>query len=103
MNDEFRGHSPLPNAQEIAWMAVEPFAAIRRMALLALFAFAVALALAPVREPVTPVEVGMQPARHERQDMDANGGVLAQAGCAHDSAGASVAPGVTLSALRLLG
>jgi len=76
MNDEFRGHSPLPNEQETAWMSIEPFAAIRRVALLAALAFAVATALVPV-EPVTPVKTGAQPDQREPRDVDAHGGVLA--------------------------
>ncbi len=79
MNDEFRGHSPLPNESEIAWMSVRPLAALRRVALLALLAFAVAMALAPASDPVTPIEVGVQRTPPGQREVDAHGGVLAQA------------------------
>ena len=105
MNDEFRGHSPLPNDEELAWMSVEPFAAIRRVAVLMTLAFVVAMALVP--EPVSPVEpaaerfsrgTGAQPElRKPTTDLDAHGGVLAASGWI------PVATGMTLSALRPLG
>ena len=83
MNDEFRGHSPLPNVHEVEWMSIEPFAAIRRIAVLVLLAFAVAMALAPapMQERVIPAEAGTQPEARTREyppaNMEATGGVLA--------------------------
>jgi len=80
MNDEFRGHSPQPNDEEVAWMSIEPFRAIRRVALLAALAFAVAAALSPAPQPVNPAEVA-QPSR-KADGVEARGGVLASSGWA---------------------
>ena len=88
MNDEFRGHSPLPNAEEIAWMSIEPFAAIRRVALLAALAFAVATALSPAPQPVIPAPAA-QPSQ-KAGDVDAHGGVLAASGWAPASTGSTL-------------
>ncbi|HUL96248.1 MAG TPA: hypothetical protein VLT89_09570 [Usitatibacter sp.] len=102
MNDEFRGHAPLPNEEELAWMSVEPFAAIRRVAVLVLFAFAVAMVLGPSTEPAVPSKAGIEPVQRERPDLEARGGVLVSAEPVRDSGWIPVATGMTLSALRPL-
>jgi hypothetical protein len=93
MNDEFRGHSPLPNEEELAWMSVQPFAAIRRLAVLVSLAFAVAMTLGPTTQPVIPEKAQVQPEPRERPEMQADGGVLVEF---------PAFAGMTLSALRPL-
>jgi len=40
MNDEFRGHDPLPNERERAWMEFDPLGAIGRAAVILVIAVA---------------------------------------------------------------
>ena len=42
MGDELRGHDPRPTDEERAWMEMNPFSAVRRIAVLILLAFSVA-------------------------------------------------------------
>jgi hypothetical protein len=57
MLEDFRNHDPKPNEQEVAWMAVNPFAVLVRVVALASLASAIGLAASYHVDPQQPTAV----------------------------------------------
>ena len=57
MLEDIRGHSPLPDAQEIRWLAARPFREAARVAILALIAVVIGNLLPFDRSPIQPIAV----------------------------------------------
>ena len=54
MLDDLRNHDTKPNAQERAWMSVDPFAVVLRLVVLASLAVAIGLAATQMAVPSAP-------------------------------------------------
>ena len=54
MMDDLRNHDTAPNAQERAWMSVDPFAVLLRLVVLASLAVAIGLAASQIASPSRP-------------------------------------------------
>jgi hypothetical protein len=54
MLDDLRDHDTKPTTQERAWMSVDPFAVLLRLAVLAVLAVAIGLAATQIAAPPAP-------------------------------------------------